>query len=457
MSIESDLLSEPPFSANLANPDLPKDSIKKRKRGVDIEQGPRKSIKKAKNPKKHADDGIDIEMSINNAFSHMDNQLLADYVAQRTRTYESDLSSVELEDKYIPANSIQDTTSWSKPRTLENLPSFLENFSSNATKLWSASKKNGAPHTIIVTAAGLRAADLARALRPFQAKGNIVAKLFAKHIKIEDSIKFLQSTRTGIAVGTPARLKDLMDNGALVLDRLERIIIDASHIDQKKRGILEMKETQVPLTLWLGQKDANTPLLPKYDGESTDVLPPTLLKMRSLKFLIIMVVLSDVGKTPSMSVNASMTMLAFAANQNIRTQYSNVSIPRISGQLVFTVPRNPDHDSLRRREAAYLAGARLYGSGSDAGFPTQSAYLTQSIGPYLPNSMLTTPSYFPLQTPTTPASTSIDTIEPTALTTATYIAQQVYTSISSTLRPYMVMSILVTVASMYLAFDGLFL
>jgi len=43
--------------------------------------------------------------------------------------------------------------------------------------------------------------------------------------------------------------------GALKLDRLERIIIDASHIDQKKRGILEMKETQVPLTLWLGQPE----------------------------------------------------------------------------------------------------------------------------------------------------------------------------------------------------------
>jgi protein CMS1 len=32
-------------------------------------------------------------------------------------------------------------------------------------------------------------------------------------------------------------------------------VIDASHIDQKKRGILEMKETQVPLTAWLGQKE----------------------------------------------------------------------------------------------------------------------------------------------------------------------------------------------------------
>jgi protein CMS1 len=37
------------------------------------------------------------------------------------------------------------------------------------------------------------------------------------------------------------------------MDRLERIVVDASHIDQKKRGILEMKDTQVPLILWLGQ------------------------------------------------------------------------------------------------------------------------------------------------------------------------------------------------------------
>jgi protein CMS1 len=41
----------------------------------------------------------------------------------------------------------------------------------------------------------------------------------------------------------------------LAVDRLERIVIDASHIDQKKRGILEMKETQVPLTKWLNRTE----------------------------------------------------------------------------------------------------------------------------------------------------------------------------------------------------------
>lgn len=90
-------------------------------------------------------------------------------------------------------------------------------------------------------------------MRKFQTKDATVAKLFAKHMKLADQIKFLKSQRTGIAVGTPARLKELMDDGALEIDRLERIVMDASHIDVKKRGILEMKDVQVPLILWLGQ------------------------------------------------------------------------------------------------------------------------------------------------------------------------------------------------------------
>lgn len=43
--------------------------------------------------------------------------------------------------------------------------------------------------------------------------------------------------------------------GALSSQKLQRIIIDASHIDQKKRSILDMKETQVPLVQLLTRQD----------------------------------------------------------------------------------------------------------------------------------------------------------------------------------------------------------
>lgn len=92
-------------------------------------------------------------------------------------------------------------------------------------------------------------------MRKLQAKDSEVAKLFAKHIKLPDAVKFLKNKRTGMAVGTPKRLDDVMEEGALQVDRLERIVVDASHIDMKKRGVLEMRETQVPLAQWLNRKE----------------------------------------------------------------------------------------------------------------------------------------------------------------------------------------------------------
>ena len=43
--------------------------------------------------------------------------------------------------------------------------------------------------------------------------------------------------------------------GALQLEDLKRIIIDASYIDQKKRGIFEIKETQKSVMDFLCSED----------------------------------------------------------------------------------------------------------------------------------------------------------------------------------------------------------
>lgn len=39
----------------------------------------------------------------------------------------------------------------------------------------------------------------------------------------------------------------LTNTGSLKLDDLQRIVIDGSYVDQKKRGIFDMKETHFPL------------------------------------------------------------------------------------------------------------------------------------------------------------------------------------------------------------------
>ncbi|KAF8419733.1 U3-containing 90S pre-ribosomal complex subunit-domain containing protein, partial [Tirmania nivea] len=177
--------------------------------------------KNAKRRKEATEDNDEVHLvieggkGVNTAIAKLDPQLIADYVGQKVKQSEKELSAVELEDS-------TDMTSWQKDRTLTNLPEFMETFSRY--------KGNGTPHILIITAAALRAADVTRAL-------------FAKHIKLKDSIEYCQKTRIGIGVGTPGRELALIKEDVLKLGDLKRIIIDASQIDEKKRGIFEIKET----------------------------------------------------------------------------------------------------------------------------------------------------------------------------------------------------------------------
>ncbi|KAK4543461.1 hypothetical protein LTR36_005604 [Oleoguttula mirabilis] len=234
----------------------------KRKRDDDSKPESKRAAKrkKTKKPKDVNDEALDLELGVNHAIAHMDGTLMADHIAQRTKRFQPDMSMVEVEDNHVPEKAILDTTSWTDGRTTDKLPGFLEKFAGERRarkgyKLLNAPMEKGSPHTLIVAGAGLRAADLARAVRKFQTKDCAVAKLFAKHIKLKEAIETAKTTRMGIGVGTPQRIIDLLDDGALSATRLERIVIDASHIDQKKRGILDMKETQMPLVQLLARKD----------------------------------------------------------------------------------------------------------------------------------------------------------------------------------------------------------
>ncbi|PSR85719.1 U3-containing 90S pre-ribosomal complex subunit-domain containing protein [Coniella lustricola] len=220
-----------------------------------------KKPKQKKNRRPDAEDEeslLDLDRSINTIFSRMDPDLLADYVAANTKRFGIDLSSIELSDLYVPAGAVKDTTGFAEPRVKDNLAAFLEAFAGSEEdkkRLGTAPKKCGSPHTIVVAGAGLRAADLVRSTRTFQKKENVVAKLFAKHFKVAEQVEFLKKNRTGIAIGTPARLMALLDEGALSIEHLKRIVVDASHIDQKKRGVMDMKETMMPLAQWLTRKE----------------------------------------------------------------------------------------------------------------------------------------------------------------------------------------------------------
>jgi protein CMS1 len=195
------------------------------------------------------------------SIAQMNPSLLADHFAKTIkRVYKSD-TDLELAERYLPSSTFMDTTSYTADRKKNVLFRFLEAVLPGSTHdLNRAAIEKASPHTIFVCPSGLRGADLVRELRTYQSADNAVAKLFAKHFKIEQQAVFLRKTRVGFGVGTPDRVKKLIEAGALKTERLERIVVDGSYLDEKKRGFWNMAELFMPMLDLLKMKEVQKKL-----------------------------------------------------------------------------------------------------------------------------------------------------------------------------------------------------
>ncbi|KAJ1674471.1 hypothetical protein EV182_003210 [Spiromyces aspiralis] len=109
-------------------------------------------------------------------------------------------------------------------------------------------KHKGSPRVLVVCGSAIRAAELTRRLRPISKRQ--VAKLFSKHIKIEEQKKLLEGNAVDIGVGTPNRILKLIESGHLRITQLRLILVDCTK-DQKMRMVIDMDETREDLyTLW---------------------------------------------------------------------------------------------------------------------------------------------------------------------------------------------------------------
>lgn len=96
----------------------------------------------------------------------------------------------------LTESAFADTGIWSGERIRENIPAFLESMTGlSSSDLSKAPEQKGSPHTIVVCAAAIRAADVTRVMRCYQSEAASVAKLFAKHIKLKDAMNFIERTR----------------------------------------------------------------------------------------------------------------------------------------------------------------------------------------------------------------------------------------------------------------------
>ena len=100
----------------------------------------------------------------------------------------------------------------------------------------------GSPAVLVVSSSGARSVDVIRAL-PEVGKLSKVAKLFAKHFKVEEQQQFLRNNASRCAVGTPNRLIRLAELGSLDFGKLRLVLIDG-YKDAKQRTIFENAEVR---------------------------------------------------------------------------------------------------------------------------------------------------------------------------------------------------------------------
>ncbi|TDH68294.1 hypothetical protein CCR75_003243 [Bremia lactucae] len=113
------------------------------------------------------------------------------------------------------------------------LPSFKRDF------IGKGIRRDKSPIFLILCSSALRCVQVIKPLASFKCK---VAKLFAKHMKADEQAKQLARNFLPIAVGTPARVKKLLETEALSLKHTTHVIFDMQK-DKKQLTVLDLKDT----------------------------------------------------------------------------------------------------------------------------------------------------------------------------------------------------------------------
>lgn len=190
---------------------------------------------------------------------------LADYMSAMQAKAYPDLTGLELNDRRIPGErtqhnwflvilielqietAITDTMQWTESRSLDRLVDFIIKGMHNMfllsplrlktiifplvlpilhKRLSQRSKSPGAPTLLYIAGAALRVADVTRVLKDKRLrgdKGGDVAKLFAKHFKLEEHVAYLKRSKIGCAAGTPGRVGKLLCETGGCTDREARL------------------------------------------------------------------------------------------------------------------------------------------------------------------------------------------------------------------------------------------
>ncbi|XP_067897111.1 protein CMSS1 isoform X2 [Heterodontus francisci] len=152
--------------------------------------------------------------------------------------FKSERSVIELQELKLPDSCFLQSNDLT-----HTLSSYLKQVCPKWVKLCRNHTENKSVLMLIICSSALRALEMIRLMTAF--KGDCkTLKLFAKHIKIEEQIKWLAKGVIHLGVGTPGRIRNLIERDGLSLQSLKYVILDWNWRDQKLRRLMDIPEVK---------------------------------------------------------------------------------------------------------------------------------------------------------------------------------------------------------------------
>uniref|UniRef100_A0A8C6XLB0 Cms1 ribosomal small subunit homolog n=1 Tax=Naja naja TaxID=35670 RepID=A0A8C6XLB0_NAJNA len=144
-----------------------------------------------------------------------------------------ELEELKLPDScFLPANDLT-----------HSFTSYLKEICPKWAKLRKNHTEKSSVVMLVICGSALRCLELIRSMATFKGDGKVM-KLFAKHLKIQEQIQMLEKDVVHVGVGTPGRIKALIQQEGLKLTCLKYFILDWNHRDQKLRRLIDIPEVQ---------------------------------------------------------------------------------------------------------------------------------------------------------------------------------------------------------------------
>ncbi|XP_053562031.1 protein CMSS1 [Bombina bombina] len=208
---------------------------KKKKKQDPTQTEPEKNAdttsKKKRRKKKTISDVLATSVPKAGAPEDLQNMILQHFQGKR--------SVIEMEELMIPDSCFLTSND------LTHTPSsYLKEICPKWSKLSKNHKEKKSVLILIVCSSAIRALELIKLIKAFKGDTKIM-KMFAKHIKVAEQIKFLEKNVIHLGVGTPARIKALIEKDGLTLESLKYVVFDWNWRDQKLRRMMDIPEVKL--------------------------------------------------------------------------------------------------------------------------------------------------------------------------------------------------------------------